>query len=77
MGFPPRESCIVLEEEKDGTFDEPIEGYKDPSAFLVDEYCISFILVHELSSYALSTTTITHEDDNWVEGFFLLVTHEE
>ena len=73
MEFPLAEISIVLEEAQDVTFDEPIKGDKDPSTFLVDEYFRSFHLVHDLSSYALSTTTITHEDDNWVKGFFILV----
>ena len=72
MELPLGEGCIVLEEEQDGTFDEPIKGGKDPSTFLVDGYFISFYLVHDILCYALSTTTIPHEDDNWVKGFFSL-----
>ena len=71
------ESCIILEEAQDGLYYETIKGFKDSSKFLVDEYYQSFNSVHDFSSSTLSTTTTTHEDDNWVKGFFLLVLSKE
>ena len=70
-------NCIIQEEAQDDTCDGPIKGDKYPSTFLVDEYCINFNLVHKFSSYALPITTMAHEDDNQVKGFFLLVRSEE
>ena len=68
---------LIFEEAQYDTYDGPIKGDKDPSTLLVDEYFIKFNLFHDLSSYALRTTAIEHEDDNWVKGFFLLVLSEE
>ena len=75
--MPLGEICIILEEEKYGTTHEPINGVKDSPTFLVYEYYRSFNSVHEFSSSTLSTTTTTHEDDNWVKGLFLLVPSKE
>ena len=71
------ESCIILEEEPDGIYYETIKGFKDSSTFLVDEYYQIINLVHDFSSSTLPTTTIAHEDDNWVKGFCLLVPSKE
>ena len=68
---------MVLDEAQEGKFNEPIKVDNDLTRLLVDEYYRIFNLVHGLSSYALPTTTITYEDDNWVEGLFLLVPCEE
>ena len=43
----------------------------------MDEYYQSFKLVHEFPSSTPFTTTTTHESDNWVNGFFLLVHSKE
>ena len=75
--MPLGESCIILEEAQYGTFFEPIKGVRDSSTLLVDDYYQIFNLVHEFLSSTLSTTTIAHEDDNWVKGFFILVPIKE
>ena len=75
--MPLGERCIILEEEQDGINYEPIKGVKDSSTILVDEYYRSFNLIHDFSSSTLSTTTIIHEDDNWLNGSFVLLTSKE
>ena len=73
LEMPFGERCIFLEEAQDGTNYEPVKGVKDSPTFLVDEFYQSFKLVHDFPSSTPFTTTTTHENDNWVKGFFLLV----
>ena len=64
LEMPIGESCIILEEAQDGIYYEPIKGIEDSPTFPVDEYYLSFNLVHEFPSSTLFTTTTTHENDN-------------
>ena len=73
LEMPLSEKCIFLGEAQDGTNYESVKGVKDSPTFLVDEYFPSFKLVHDSPSSTPFTTTTTHENDNWVRGFFLLV----
>ena len=66
-----------LEEAQDGTIYELVKGVKDSPTFLVDEYYQIFNLVHDFSSSTLPTTTIAHEDDNWVKRFLIFVSTKE
>ena len=75
--MPLSERCIFLEESKDGTNYEPVKGFKDSPTFLVDEYYPSLKLVHEFPSSTPFTTTTTHDNDNLVRVFFLLVPSKE
>ena len=74
---PLGEGCIILEEEQDGTNYEPIKGVMDSPTFWADDYYQSFKLVHDFSYSTPFTTSTTHENDNWVKGFFILVPIKE
>ena len=75
--MPLGERCIFLEEAQDGKNYELVKGFMDSPTFLVDEYYQSSKFFHAFPSSTPFTTTTTHENDNWVKGFFLLVPSKE
>ena len=75
--MPLGEKRILFGEEQDGTNYESVKGFKDSTTCLVDEYYPSFELIHDFPSSTPFTTTTTHKNDNWVNGFFLVVPSKE